>query len=409
MDKSQHKLKIGVIREGKAHPDSRTPLTPKQCRLLLDTYSNQLNLVVQKSPVRCFSDEEYENEQITLVQEVDDCDILMGVKEVPTQQLIGFKKYLFFSHTIKEQPHNKKLIQALLAKHVQMIDYECLTYANGKRILGFGHFAGVVGAHNGLLAYGKRTGLFDLKPAYLCKDFDEIKQAYTKLQLPAIKIVLTGNGRVSMGAKEVLDILGIKEVSPNDYLTQTYPYAVYTQLLSEHLYRHKHTHTYNRNDFHLHPANYECIFEPYTHVTDLMMNGVYWAADAPVFFTKAQMRQANFKIRTIADISCDVEGSIPATLRATHIGDAVMGYNPLTEQEDEPYQSHVIDIMAVDNLPNELPRDASEQFGNALIQYVIPELLKPNSDIIDRATITQNGVLHGKFTYLENYAQQLVQ
>lgn len=402
-----NKLKIGIICEGKTPPDSRVPLTPKQCRFLLDTYGNKLDLVVQKSSTRCFTNNEYSTQQITLVDEVADCDILMGVKEVPIQQLIAFKKYLFFSHTIKEQPHNKKLIQTLLAKHIQMVDYECLTYPNGKRILGFGHFAGVVGAHNGLLAYGKRTGAFELKPAYLCKDFDEIKQAYAKLQMPAIKIVLTGNGRVSMGAKEVLDVLGIKEVSPSDYLSQTYPYAVYTQLVSEHLYRHKQTNTYNRNDFHQHPENYNCIFEPYTHITDLMMNGVYWAANAPVFFTKAQMREPNFKIKTIADISCDVEGSIPATLRSTHIGNAVMGYNPITEQEAQPYQQHIIDIMAVDNLPNELPRDASEQFGTALIAHVIPELLKPNSDIIDRASITQNGALHGKFIYLQNYAHQL--
>ena len=270
--------------------------------------------------------------------------------------------------------------------------------------MGFGHFAGVVGAHNGLLAYGRKTATFDLKPAYLCKDFAEIKQHYAQLQLPPIKIVLTGNGRVSTGAKEVLDILQIQEVSPHDFLHQEYPHPVYTQLVSKDLYRHCSTNKYDRNDFHAHPDQYRSSFAPYTRVTDLMMNGVYWAADCPPFFTKDEMKAADFCIKVIADISCDIEGSIPATLRATRIGDPVMGYNPHTEQEEAPYQAHTIDIMAVDNLPNELPRDATEQFGAALSRYIIPELLQPNSTVIDRATITLQGKLHGRFQYLEHYA-----
>lgn len=398
-------LKIGIIAEGKVPTDSRVPLSPQQCRQLLDHYPQQIQLVVQPSKLRCFSDAEYEQYGISLSHHLNDCDVLMGVKEVPIEQLIPNKKYLFFSHTIKEQPYNRRLLQTLLAKHIQMIDYECLTYPNGKRILGFGHFAGVVGAHNGLLAYGKRTGAFTLKPAYLCRDFDEIKQAYAQLQLPNMRIVLTGNGRVSQGAKEVLDLLHIPQVSPADYLSQSYDTAVYTQLLSADLYANRQTGDYDRADFHQNPAHYRSIFAPYTTCTDLMLNGVYWANEAPRFFSLSDMQSERFAIHTIADISCDVEGSIPATLRATHIGDdALMGYNPHTRQEEAPYQAHTIDIMAVDNLPNELPRDASERFGNDLLQHVIPQLLLPNSDIIDRASITQNGTLHGRFTYLHDYA-----
>ena len=397
------KLNIGIIREGKIPSDSRAPLSPQQCRQLLDQHS-QIAIFVQPSPHRCYADDEYSSIGIPMQDDLSHCDILMGVKEVPVDQLLPEKKYLFFSHTIKEQPYNQKLMWALLDKGIQMIDYECLVDDQYKRILGFGHFAGVVGAHNGLLAYGRKTATFDLKPAYLCKDFAEIKQHYAQLQLPPIKIVLTGNGRVSTGAKEVLDILQIQEVSPHDFLHQEYPHPVYTQLVSKDLYRHCSTNKYDRNDFHAHPDQYRSSFAPYTRVTDLMMNGVYWAADCPPFFTKDEMKAADFCIKVIADISCDIEGSIPATLRATRIGDPVMGYNPHTEQEEAPYQAHTIDIMAVDNLPNELPRDATEQFGAALSRYIIPELLQPNSTVIDRATITLQGKLHGRFQYLEHYA-----
>ena len=399
-----NKLTIGIIKEGKTPPDSRVPLTPEQCRQLLDQYGNQIDLVVESSTSRCFTDKEYTDAGIPVVADVRHCDVLMGVKEVPTSQLLPNKTYFFFSHTIKAQPHNQDLMRALLDKDIEMMDYECLTWEDNRRVLGFGHFAGIVGAHNTLLAYGKKTGLFDLPPAYQCKDFAEVKAVYQQLQLPAIKIALTGKGRVSTGAKEVLDLLGIQEVSPTDYLANTYPHAVYVQLGSPDLYRRKDFQVYNRADYHHQPELYESTFLPYTRVTDVMMNGVFWSANVPVFFTKEQMREPDFEIKVIGDISCDVEGSIPATLRSTHIGDAVFGYNPLTEQEEPPYQAHTIDIMAVDNLPNELPRDASAAFGAAFLQYVIPELLQQNSGMLERSTICRDGQLMPRFDYLSDYA-----
>lgn len=396
-------LTIGLLKEGKIPPDSRVPLTPQQCAQLLETHSPQLRIFVAPSPTRCYTDDEYTTLGVPLSADLSNCEVLMGVKEVPIAELIPNKKYLFFSHTIKKQPYNRKLLQAILSKNIQLIDYETLTWENGDRILGFGHFAGIVGAHNGLMTYGKRTGAFELLPAYQYKSYEEIKQYYTTLKLPPIKIAVTGNGRVSKGIKEVLDLLQIEEVSPADYLIKTYNHPVYTVLLSEHLYRSKETKSYNRADFHQNPQNYESNFAPYTQVTDLMMNGIFWHPAAPVFFSKADMRRADFKIRVIADVTCDINGSVPATLRATKIGDPVMGYDPISEQEIAPYQPQSIDVMSIDNLPNELPRDAAAMFGNFLAQFIIPELLKPHSDIIERATVTKNGKLHGKFEYLQDY------
>lgn len=396
-------LKIGIIREGKTPPDSRVPFSPKQCRTLLEQFP-AIEIYVAPSPSRCFSDNEYRAAGITLKDDLSDCDVLMGVKEVPVSQLIENKKYLFFSHTIKKQPHNQKLLQALLKKNIQMIDYECLVYDNGSRILGFGHFAGIVGAHNGLLAYGQKTGLFSLKPAYQSVDYAEIKTAYSRLKLPPLRIALSGTGRVSQGAKEVLDTLQIKQISPADYLTQSYQEPVYTMLTSADLYCPKdYNRPYNRQEFHEHPALYKCLFAPFAAKTDLFINGVYWSPEAPVFFSKEEMAAPDFAVKVIADITCDIDGSVPATTRATSIANPVMGYNPNTQQEEPPYQAHTIDIMAVDNLPNELPRDASEMFGNALINNVIPELLSSQSVVINRASITHNGQLTPRFEYLHDY------
>ncbi len=404
-------ITIGLIREEKTPPDTRVPMTPKQCRTLIDQYADHesvdLKLLVERSEKRSYKDAEYEAEGITLTDDLSSCDIIIGVKEVPISKLLNDKKYLFFSHTIKKQPYNRKLLKAIVEKGIQLIDHETLRWESGARIIGFGRFAGVVGAHNGFMAYGKRTGTFSLNFAHLSKDYAEIKAAYDKLELPAMKICLTGGGRVAKGAKEVLDYIGIKEVSPTAYLNETFEEAVYVQLDIEELYRHKDTHEFVRADFYQNPQNYYSVFAPYTKVTDYMINGIYWDNNAPIYFSKADMRAPDFKIKTIADVTCDIEGSIPATLRATVIGteDWVMGYDPQTEKEIAPFQENGIDIMSIDNLPNELPRDASEMFGEMLVNHVIPALLEESNPIIERASVAKAGDLGKNYEYLRAYLE----
>jgi len=398
-------LTIGIIREGKTPPDSRVALSPKNCRQLLNKYPD-LKLKVQSSPHRCFSDEEFREQGISVADNVEDCDVLIGVKEVPPEQLIPGKTYLFFSHTIKKQPHNRKLLQEMLRKKIRMIDYECLTDENGIRVIAFGRWAGIIGAHNGLYAWGKKTGRLNLKRVIEYRDFAALKDDYRQIKIPPLRILITGDGRVAGGAAEVMQLLGIKRMSPDEFLKsaiQSEP--VYAQLAPKDIYEHKAGKPFDLQEFFKKPDEFRCDFRKWYAAADLMMNAIYWDPRAPRYFTAEEMRSPDFKIKVIADISCDINGSVPATLRATSIAEPVMGYDPVTQQETRPYQPHTIDIMAIDNLPNELPRDASESFGEIMVSTVIPELLRPCSEMIERATLARDGNLTQRFEYLREYVE----
>jgi len=404
LHKKMHKLNIALIREEKSPPDNRVAFSPVQCQWLMNKYP-ELKIVVQSSQYRCYTDDEYREEAVEVMEDVSDADLLMGIKEVPKEKLISNKKYLFFSHTIKKQPHNRPLLQEALKKKIVLTDYECLVWENGERILGFGHFAGVVGAHNGFYTYGKRFRLFDLKRAYECEGYEEVIAEYKKIILPPIKIAVTGTGRVAKGVYELIEKLHLRMVSLQDYLAQDFNEPVYVVLNTSQLYKHKDGTAFRRDDFHKHPQEYVSAFLPLTKVTDLFINAIFWSPSAPVFFTKEDMQRTDFKIKVIADISCDINGSVPATIRDATIENPVFGYNPFTEKEGPPYQNDCIDVMAVSNLPNELPRNSSEEFGDKLIEYVVEELLNDHSEIIDRATIARDGKLTSRFSYLQDYIE----
>ena len=398
-------MKIGIIREGKTPPDSRAPLTPALCAQLNALVGTEV--VVQPSSIRCFSDEEYQTAGLRLSEDLSNCDLLLGVKEVPVDQLISNKTYCFFSHTIKEQPYNRNLLRTVLAKNIRLIDYEVITDEQGRRLIAFGFFAGMVGAYNGILTFGERSGSFRLKRMYQCKDYAEASQQFEGLSLPPIKIVLTGAGRVGMGAKKVLQDMGIREVSPAEYLANSFREAVFTQIDCNHYAERLDGHAFEMTDFFQNPTKYKSVFAPYYRVSDLMINGIYWDNQASAFFTKEEMKSPDFHIRVIADITCDIapESSIPSTLRPTTIADPIFGYDPLKEVESAPHQDHIIDMMTIDNLPNELPRDASQAFGQAFFNHVWPEFKKEQSDILERATIAQDGKLEKHFEYLQKYVR----
>ncbi len=398
-------LKIGLIREGKVPPDNRVPLTPDQCRFLMDRY--EVDIVVEPSPIRAFRDEEYAALGIPLRTDLSDRDILLGVKEVPIEQLIPGKTYFFFSHTIKKQPYNRPLLQAILRKRIRLIDYEVLTDESGKRVIAFGYFAGMAGAHNTIYALGRRTGSFELVRMKDCHDYEEVLQHYERLQLPPVKIVLTGTGRVGTGAARVLRDMGIREVTPEAFLGQTFDEAVFTQIGAPWYVRHREGRPFDRPHFYAHPEEYESAFGPFAQAADVMIHGVYWNPRAPKFFTREDMLRSDFRIRTIGDVTCDIapNASIPCTLRPSTIADPVYGYDPATNSEVPPYQPEYFDVMAVDNLPSELPRDASQAFGQQFIEHVFPELLKPHSAMLERATIALDGHLGPHFTYLQDYVE----
>ncbi len=402
---SLNKIKLGILREEKLPPDRRTPFTPAQCVAIQQQFS-EVQILVQPSDNRCFTNEQYQKAGITLQEDLSECNFLLGIKEVPPAHLIPNKAYLFFSHTIKKQSHNKELMVSLIKNKNTMIDYETLRWKNGDRILGFGRFAGIVGAYNGLLTWGKKHNTFNLKAAHTCYDYAEIKNELAKLKLTPIKIILTGNGRVSLGALELLEMAGIKQVTASDILTKHFAEPVFAQLLTENLYERIDGKPYDRSDFHHDPTRYRCVFRHYLPYCDMLINGIYWDQKMDRLFSVADTRTALFKIKVIADISCDINGSVPITIKDTTILNPVFGYSPISNTETEPYQSDSIDIMAVSNLPTELPRDASEAFGNMIMEYVLPELLKNDSSIIQAATICKNGGLTHDYLYLTDYAQE---
>ncbi len=395
--------RIGLIREGKNPADNRVALTPAQCKWILKN-SHEISIAAQSSAVRCFADKEYAMAGVEVKEDLGDCDILFGIKEIPLQELMPGKTYLFFSHTKKKQPHNRQLLRAILDKKITLIDYECLEHDDGQRIIGFGFFAGIVGAHNGMMAYGNRTGLYKLDRVYKQRSFRELIHTYFGLRLPNVKIAITGSGRVAHGILEIMNLMGIHEVEPEDYLRRRFSYPVYTQLKGADLYKSKITGKYSRSDFHAHPEKYDCRFLPYTEQTDILMNGVYWDKNVPRLFEKKDVHAETFIIHTIADITDDTDGSVPVNLGDQSIEDPVYGVDKNTLEKTAPYINTSIDVMAVGNLPNELPRDASRYFGEQLIKFVLEDLLKGGSDIINRATIARDGDLAKQFEYLRDYA-----
>ena len=394
---------FGLIREGKVPADNRVPLTPAQCKWI---HANrpQLRIRAQTSAHRCFSDREYEMAGVKVQEDISDCDILLGIKEVPVADLIPGKTYLFFSHTKKQQPHNQPLLAAVLEKGITLIDYECLEHEDGQRIIGFGFFAGVVGAHNGIMGHGLRTGLFSLDRVYNLRSFRELIHTYFGLKLPNLKVAVTGSGRVAHGIVEIMNLMGIHEVEPDDYLKRHFSYPVYTQLRGADLYRHRNG-GYDREHFHQHPQEYECLFLPYSRQTDVLMNGVYWEKQIPRLFEKEDIRSLDFIIQTIADITDDVNGSVPINLGDQTIENPFYGVDRESFQKTAPFLPGSIDLMAVGNLPNELPRDASRYFGEQLIKFVLDDLIAGGSSVLERATITRDGSLTPSFEYLRDYAE----
>ena len=397
-------IKFGIIREGKVPIDKRVPITPEQAREIMEKYDH-VQVVCQKSDIRCYDDEDYEKEGIELVDDLSDCDVIFGVKEVPIPNLLANKTFFFFSHTIKEQDYNRDLLQAIVTNKIRLIDYETLVDEHNQRVIAFGRYAGIVGAYNGIWAYGKRYNLFKIRRANECFDLEDLKTEFSKVKLPPIKIVVTGGGRVAKGAMEVLFGMGIRKVTPSDFLSERFNEPVFTQLSSRDYNKRIDGQDFNRHHFFDHPYDYEGDFLKYSRVSDVLIASAYWDPKAPKLFDRKDAVKNDFELRIIADITCDINGSIPSTVRPTTIDDPIYDYNP-TEGLEEPALSEEgnITVMAVDNLPCELPRDASRDFGRMLIDNVLDALLcEDEHDLIKNATITQDGVLTDKYNYLQDY------
>lgn len=401
-------MKIGLIKENKKPYDKRVAFGPDQLATIAETAEGFFDFVVEPSSHRCFSDNEYIDQGVEVSADIEDCDILMGIKEVPVPCLIPNKTYFFFSHTTKKQDANREMLQHILENNITLIDYEGIKDKSGRRLVAFGRWAGIVGAYNGLWTYGKKSDLFDLKRAKDCYDLQELKEELKKVSLPPIKMVITGTGKVGSGVVEVLKHINAKEVSPADLISKYYDDPVFAVLSSGDYNKRKADGVYNREEFHSRPDLYESDFLKYAEVSDVLFAAAYWDPRAPKLFAKSDLVTDDFNISVIADITCDIGGSIPTTLRSSSVADPVYDVERDTMQEVPPFGSqHSISVMAIDNLPCELPRDASHDFGNQLMQHVIPELMMEKSEMLEKATITKNGKLMSIYSYLDGYVNQV--
>ncbi|UJP66187.1 NAD(P)-dependent oxidoreductase [Mongoliitalea daihaiensis] len=399
-------MKIGIIREGKIPPDKRVPLTPKQIAALQQSFVGKLSFEVESSSIRCYHDQEYVDAGVAVVDDISSCDLLMGIKEVPVPQLISNKRYIFFSHTIKKQASNRKLLQAILEKGISLMDYEILVDDQGNRTVAFGKWAGIVGAYNGLWTYGKKSGLYDLKRAFECFDVQELHEELKKVQLPPIKIVVTGSGKVGQGVVQILEQIGLRKVSTSDFLHTYFDEAVYTVLGTADYNRRKTDGGFDRQEFYARPEIYESHFLKYAEVSDIFIAAAYWDRRAPRLFELKDIQSEDFNISVIADITCDVDGSVPTTVHPSSMADPVYDIDRATLAEIPAFGKQTsISVMAIDNLPTELPRDASEDFGNQLIRHVIPELFKSPSKVLDKASITKEGDLTIEYIYLKDFVE----
>ncbi|MFN3136557.1 MAG: NAD(P)-dependent oxidoreductase [Allomuricauda sp.] len=396
-------MKFGIIRERKNPPDRRVVLSPAECQNVLSKYpAAEIN--VESSPIRVFSDREYTEKGIPVVTDMDSCDVLLGVKEVPIDALIPNKKYFFFSHTIKKQPYNRDLLRAILEKNIELYDHEVITNSKGARLVAFGRYAGIVGAYNGFRAYGLKYDRYQLPKAESLLDQQALIAELKKIQLPNIKILLTGRGRVGNGAKEMLDAMGLREVSSNEYLTTNFQEPVYCQIDVSYYVKRKDGIKGNKADFFHNPGEYQSDFFRYAKVTDFYIAGHFYGDGAPYLYTREDAKHPDFKIKVVADISCDIDGPVASTIRPSTIAEPIYGYDPETESETDFKADNAIAVMAVDNLPCELPRDASVGFGEAFSKHVIPSFFNSDKDgILHRARMTQNGRLTPRYAYLQDY------
>lgn len=396
-------MKIGIIKERKSPPDRRVVLSPKKCKEILKEYP-QLTIKVESSDIRVYTDEAYKEQGVEVVNDVLDCDVLLGVKEVPIENLIPDKSYFFFSHTIKKQPYNRKLLNAVLDKNIKLFDHETIVDKNHIRLVAFGRYAGIVGAYDGFRAYGKKTGLFEIPKAEFLHNQQALIDELKSLKLPNIKVVLTGCGRVGNGSKEMLEGMEMREVTVVEFLNENFNEPVFVQIDALDYCVRKDGFVKGFQDFFDHSGAYQSNFMRFAEVADMYIAGHFYGDGSPYIFTREDAKSSKFKIKVVADISCDIDGPVASTLKASTIADPIYGYNPQTESEDDYKKEGVIAVMAVDNLPCELPKDASDGFGANFSEHVIPSFFNNDEEgVLKRAQMTGKGKLKRRFRYLQDY------
>jgi len=406
-------ITLAVLREARID-ENRTPLSPDQVSIILNKFSN-IKIIVQPSNRRCFKDEYYQKAGAQITDDLSSANIIFGVKEVDISSLIKNKTYLFFSHTSKVRQYigqtikdkaiiyKKELLREVVKKNITLIDYENIRDASGDsyRYLGFGRFAGIIGTYNTLNLYLKLYNQQSLPRAFEINNYEQIKKLISKQNFNKIKILLTGSGRASKGAIEMLEHANIKQVSINDYLNKKYNEAIFCNISSTKHVERKDGKVSSYQDFILNPQEYNSKVKNYLFDTDMFIACHYWDSKLPKLFSPKQINE--FKsLKIIGDVTCDINGSVPTTIRSTSIAKPYYSINTISMKEIE-LGNKGIAVMAVDNLPSELPRDASEEFGSSVISEILPYLIDEDDGRINRATTASNGKFYSKFTYLNDF------
>ncbi len=425
---------IGIRREDKNIWERRVPLTPFHVEQLFRHYSIQT--VLQPFDRRAFSDEEYAKVGARIEEDLNDCPIILAVKEIPPDFLLKDKTYLFFSHTIKGQESNMPMLRRLIKLNCSLIDYESIRNHEGRRKVFFGRFAGLAGMIDAFHVLGKRlealgyeTFFSTIKPAYEYHDLAEVKAAISDLgekitadQLPDFShpfvVGFAGYGNVSRGAQEIFDLLPHKEIKPKElpglqYNNETLFYKVIFK--EKDLVRPIDVDVdFSLHDYYCYPKRYYSVFERYLPHITLLVNGIYWDERYPRLVTKSFLQQNAdaSRLLLIADIGCDINGAIEITEKTTEPDHPAFIYNPKTDTIQDGTGGEGIVNIAVDNLPAELPRDASIEFSNALFPYIYDivncDFSKPfkscdlNNDL-KNAVIVYKGQLTPNYDYLKRY------
>ena len=397
---------IGIIRESR-NDENRTPLVPEHIKKYKESNPN-INFIIQPSNSRCFSDEEYELCGAKINENLNQCSIIFGVKEIDPNILINNRTYLFFSHTFKInkqqkniEKHKKDLLLSILNKKITLIDYENIRGKNGTRCLGFGRFAGIVGCYNTLNLLLKVLGKQSLASAYKINDYERLVLNLKNLYFPKTKILVTGDGRVAKGVIELLNLTNIKAVSKKDFLEKKFDQPIFCNLETKDYVTNNSSTNFNLEHFIDNPQDYSSSALQYLKETDILISAHYWDPSSPKIFENEDLKVLQ-NLKIVGDITCDINGSVPTTIRSTTIEEPNYWIERYTLKEIDENNDGIA-VMAVDNLPSELPRDSSTEFSEGIIKEVLPFLLKEDDGRILNGTITTDGSFLEKYNYLNDY------
>ncbi len=431
---------IGIRKENKYPTEKRAPISPAQVEYLVR--EKKVKVTIEPSEQRVYRDEEYRQAGAEISEDLNGCNLIFGVKEIPVESFLPDRAYCFFSHTIKGQPYNMPMLQHILETGVTLIDYEKVTNEAGKRLIFFGPFAGYAGMINSLSTLGNRlkweglqTPFSDIQQA---RDYDSLDAARAAIrnagrqiadaglpeELSPLIIGFTGDGQVSHGAQEIFDLLPFEEIRPEQLEGFMKKGGFSRHLLYKVVFREPDMfrplnpeHSFDLQEYYNFPENYVSKFEAYIPYLTVLVNGIYWDERYPRLLTKEFLRtdyrmNPNRRLRVVGDITCDIEGSIECNVKSTNSRNPVYVYEPLSDVTRDGWEGEGPVILAVDKLPSELPREATVSFGEALLPFVpalaaadftaeFPELQIPSE--MKRAVIAHQGQLTPDYRYLSGF------